>query len=144
MNYRLSFTDTAIISVFGGIYIGILGMGTTLVGIKVIEKMDYTIYPRTPEYLANKKREQLVSWIKGDDERIKEKELVLEGLKKYKDSGYKSVTEKDIKFEIEYLKRSIERWKHEKEVLDFAFILPDEPVALMPVGMGFRKLFYGL
>jgi hypothetical protein len=141
---RLSFTDTAIITVFGGMYMGVVSMGLALGGAMLIESVDNRINPRTPEYLANQKKKQLVSWIKGDHKRIQEKERVLDSLKKYKDSEHKNNTERDIKIEIEYLKRLLERWEHEKEVLDFAFCLEEEPAPLMPVEIGFRKMFFGL
>ena len=145
---RLSFTDTAIIGVFGGMYMGVVSMGLALGGSVFIKSIDERIYPRTPEYLAHQKIRGLISLIKSDTKRIVEKEKLLDSLKKYKDSEHKNITERDIKFEIEYLKRSLEQWNHEKEVLEFAFILPDdtekEPAPLMPVEMGYRKLFFGL
>ena len=136
---RLSFTETAIIGVFGGFYMGVVGMG----GYMLIESIYERMNPRTPEYLANKKKKVLISLIKSDSNRIVEKQKLLDGLKKYKDSEYKSMTEKDIKFEIEYLKRSLDQWNHQKGVLEFAFCLHDEEEPpLMPIEMGFRKLFY--
>ena len=144
MKYKMSNTDTVLVGVLGGICSLFASVGTVLLSYKIIESVDNAINPRTPEYLANQKKKQLVSWIKGDNEKIVEKQILLDGLKKYKNSEHKTITERDIKFEIEYLKRSVDRWNHEKEVIEFAFCLHQEPAPLMPVEMGYRKLFYGL
>jgi hypothetical protein len=139
---RMSVTDTVLLGVLGGLYASVVGFGSVLLGRKVIETVDHTIYPRTPEYLAKEKKKELVSWIKGGHKRVQEKERVLDSFKKYKESEYQNNTVRVIKAEIEYLKRSIERCEHEKGVLDFAFCLKEEPAPSMPVEIGFRKLFY--
>jgi hypothetical protein len=143
MKYIFNYTESLILTVFGGIYMGVVSMGVALGGSIIIREVEKTINPRTPEYLAKQKKLQLVKWIEGDKKSIQEKEKQIESFKKYKESEYQNNTVRDIKFEIEYLKRCLDRWEHEKEVLDDVFCLIDEePVPLMPIEMGFRRLLY--
>jgi hypothetical protein len=139
---RMSVTDTVLVGILGSLYTSFAAVGTVMFGYSVFSIGEEIINPRTPEYLANKKKRQLNYWIKGDHKKIQEKERVLDSLKKYKESEYQNNTVRDIKAEIEYIKGSIERWEHEKGVLDFAFCLKEEPAPLMTVEIGFRKLFY--
>ena len=138
---KISSTDTLILSFFGSLYMTVIGMGLGLGGCIVIREVEQKINPRTPEYLAKEKKKELIKYINGDKRRIEEHEKTIESFNRYKESEHQNNTVRDIKAEIEYLNRSLDRWEHEKEVLDFAFCLKEEP-PLMPEEMGFRKLFY--
>jgi hypothetical protein len=140
---RFSFTDRLILSIFGSLYMTVIGIGVGLGGCIVIREVEQKINPRTPEYLAKEKKKELIKYINGDKRRIEEHEKTIESFNRYKESEHQNNTVRDIKAEIEYLNRSIDRWEHEKEVLDDAFCLIDkEPAPLMPIEMGFRRLLY--
>ena len=138
---RLSFTDRAIIGIFSGMYLGVISIGLALGGSALIDSVEQTIIPRTPEYLANQKKKELQRWIGYEKKEITKKEREIECFNKYKNSVYQDNIVRDIKTGIKYNNETVDMYEKKILELEEAFCLK-EPAPLMPIEMGFRKLFY--
>lgn len=129
------FSSSVSVGIMGGIFL-----------ILNTESIDLICNPRTPLYYVKEDMKQTEKYIKYKKERIIEKGKELECLNMFENSEKIEEKKKEIISLIEYTKKKIIEDETEIEVyrkgIEKIELEELKKIPLMPVEMGFRKLFY--